>query len=103
MAPIDTTEFSQRASGKSWNQAPRNVGFDYGPTFQDKQDIRFDGKTYAATCKTAVKNKVDTVVGESRHVLLPAAVDSCLQLLIVSIYAGRVGSMPYGAVPVQVD
>ena len=103
MAPIETPKFPQRASGKSWNQALRDVGFDYGPTFQDMQDIRFDGKTYAATCKTAIKNKVGTMVGESRHALHPAAVDSCLQLLIVSIYAGRANVMPYGAVPVQVD
>ncbi|KAI4118120.1 MAG: hypothetical protein LQ345_001759 [Seirophora villosa] len=103
VAPKKAPEFPQRASGKSWNQALRDVGFDYGPTFQDMQDIRFDGKTYAATCKTAVKNQVGTMVGESRHALHPAAVDSALQLLIVSIYAGRTNMMPYGAVPVQVD
>ena len=103
VAPKKVPEFPQRASGRSWNQALRDVGFDYGPTFQDMQDIRFDGKTYAATCKTAIKNQVGIMVGESRHALHPAAVDSCLQLLIVSIYAGRANAMPYGAVPVQVD
>ncbi|KAL8771520.1 MAG: hypothetical protein Q9194_004856, partial [Teloschistes cf. exilis] len=103
VAPKEAPKFPQRASGKSWNQALRDVGFDYGPTFQDMQDIRFDGKTYAATSKTAVKNEVGTMVGESRHALHPAAVDSALQLLIVSIYAGRANVMPYGAVPVQVD
>ncbi|KAI4130694.1 MAG: hypothetical protein LQ338_001595 [Usnochroma carphineum] len=103
VAPKGTPKFPQRASGKSWNQALRDVGFDYGPTFQDMEDIRFDGKTYAATCKTAIKNKVGTMAGESRHALHPAAVDSCLQLLIVSIYAGRANAMPCGAVPVQVD
>lgn len=103
VAPKDAPKFPQRASGKSWNQALRDVGFDYGATFQDMQDIRFDGKTYAATCKTTIKNNVGTMVGESRHALHPAAVDSCLQLLIVSIYAGRANAMPYGAVPVQVD
>lgn len=103
VAPKKAPNFSQSASGKSWNQALRDVGFDYGPTFQDMQDIHFDGKTYAATCKTAIKNNVGTMIGESRHALHPAAVDSCLQLLIVSIYAGRANVMPYGAVPVQVD
>jgi len=103
VAPKDAPKFAQRASGKSWNQALRDVGFDYGATFQDMQDIRFDGKTYAATCKTTIKNNVGTMVGESRYALHPAAVDSCLQLLIVSIYAGRANAIPYGAVPVQVD
>ena len=93
----------QRASGKAWNQALKEVGFDYGPTFQDMEDIHFDGKTYTAACKTQVKTKVETMTGESRHVLHPACVDSCLQLLIVAIYAGRTNAMPCGAVPVQVD
>ena len=96
-------DFPQRASGKSWNQALRDVGFDYGPTFQDMEDIRFDGITYGASCKTAIKNEVGTMTGESRHVIHPAVVDSCLQLLIVSIYAGRTNAMACGAVPIQVD
>ncbi|KAL9017111.1 MAG: hypothetical protein Q9185_005571 [Variospora sp. 1 TL-2023] len=102
-APKKTPGFPQRASGKSWNQALRDVGFHYSTTFQDMQGIRRDGKTYAATRKTAVKNQVGTIVGESRHVLHPAAVDSVLQLLIVSICAGRANVMSYGAVPDQVD
>ncbi len=93
----------QRASGKAWNQALRDVGFDYGPTFQDMEDIYSDGKIYAAACKTKLKNKVEIMTGESRHVLHPASVDSCLQLLIVAIYAGRTSAMSSGAVPIQVD
>jgi acyl transferase domain-containing protein/NADPH:quinone reductase-like Zn-dependent oxidoreductase len=101
--PKKVPEYPQRASGKAWNQALRQVGFDYGPTFQDMNDIRFDGVSYAAASKTVLKTGVDGVVGESRHVLHPACVDSCLQLLIVSIYAGRTSAMPCGAVPIQVD
>jgi acyl transferase domain-containing protein len=94
-------DFPQRASGKAWNQALRDVGFDYGPTFQDMHAIGFDGKTYAARSKTTVKQAVEH--DESRHVVHPATVDSCLQLLIVAIYAGRTNAMPCGAVPIQVD
>ncbi|KAL6229642.1 hypothetical protein BDW75DRAFT_249453 [Aspergillus navahoensis] len=93
----------QRASGKSWNQALNAVGFYYGPTFQDMQNIRFDGKTYAATCDTRIKTTVEGMVGESRHVIHPASVDSCLQLLIVANWAGRSAMMTSGAVPIQVD
>ncbi|KAI4127602.1 MAG: hypothetical protein LQ341_006775, partial [Variospora aurantia] len=93
----------QRATGKSWNQGLRDVGFHYATTFQDMQDICHDSKTYAAARKIAVKNQVSTMVGESRHVLHLAAVDSAFQLLIVSIYAGRANVMPNGAVPHQVD
>lgn len=96
-------EFTQRSSGKAWNRALRSVGFDYGPTFQDMDEIQFAGKTYAGACKTAIRTKVDGTVGESRHILHPACIDSCLQLLIVSIYAGHASAMPCGAVPIQVD
>ncbi|CAI7658413.1 unnamed protein product [Penicillium glandicola] len=93
----------QRASGKSWNQALSEVGFYYGPTFQDMENIHFDGKTYAATCDTRLKTTVEGMVEESRHVLHPATVDSCLQLLNVANWAGRATTMTSGAVPIQVD
>lgn len=93
----------QRSSGKSWNQGLRNVGFDYGATFQDMADVRYDGKTYVAAAKTLVKQTCGVVEGESRYVLHPSTVDSCLQLIIVSIYAGRLSDMTCGAVPIKVD
>lgn len=101
--PWEIPEFPQRASGKSWNQALREVGFDYGTTFQDIDDIRFDGKTYRAACTTNIKQVVDESMGESRYVLHPASIDSTLQLSIASIYAGRTENMECGVVPVQVD
>ncbi|KFA49089.1 hypothetical protein S40293_07096 [Stachybotrys chartarum IBT 40293] len=97
------SNLSQRASGKTWNQALRAVGFDYGPTFQDMDDIRFDGKTYVATSTTNIKREVDASLGESRYPLHPAVVDSTLQLSIAAIYAGRTSAMDCGVVPVQVD
>ncbi|GKT65222.1 polyketide synthase [Colletotrichum tofieldiae] len=94
---------TRKASGKEWNQALRAVGFDYGPTFADMTDIGFNGKDYICTCKTAAKAETGTMIGESRHVLHPATVDSCLQLMIASIYAGRTKAVGAGAVPIQVD
>ncbi|XXG97578.1 short-chain alcohol dehydrogenase [Hypoxylon texense] len=102
-APRQAPQFPQRASGKAWNQALREVGFDYGPTFQDMDDIRFDGKNYAASCTTNIKQVVDESLGESRYALHPAVVDSTLQLSIAAIYAGRTSAMDCGVVPVQVD
>ena len=93
----------QRASGKSWNQGLREVGFDYGATFQDMDNIRSDGSIYAAACDTAVRTECGIMEGESRHAIHPGIVDSCLQLIIVSIYAGRLNDMTCGAVPIQVD
>ncbi|KAL9047183.1 MAG: hypothetical protein Q9214_000184, partial [Letrouitia sp. 1 TL-2023] len=101
--PKKIPNFPQRASGKSWNQGLRDVGFDYGPGFQDMTDIRSDGKNFMAASDTIVKQACGDMIGESRHVLHPGTVDSCLQLIIVSIYAGRLNDMACGAVPIQVD
>ena len=94
---------TQRATGKAWNQALKEVGFNYGPTFQDMDDITFDGKSYAAYSGTKVKTQVEGMTGESRYILHPACLDSCLQLMIVAIWAGRTNAMACGAVPVQAD
>ncbi|KAH8692502.1 polyketide synthase [Phaeosphaeriaceae sp. PMI808] len=91
----------QRASGKLWNRALKQVGFKYGPTFQDMDNISFDGSTYCAHASTNVKTAV--MKGESCHILHPATLDSCLQLMIVAIWAGRTGAMQFGAVPVGAE
>ncbi|KAH7309684.1 fatty acid synthase [Stachybotrys elegans] len=94
---------TQKTSGKEWNQALRAVGFDYGPVFADMTDIGFNGRDYICTCKTQVKQVSGDVVGESRHVLHPGTVDSTLQLMIASIYAGRTKAMSAAIAPIQVD
>ncbi|KAM0075857.1 Reducing polyketide synthase dep5 [Fusarium odoratissimum] len=91
----------QRASGKLWNQALKKVGFNYGPTFQDMDNITFDGISYCAQATTNIKTSV--MKDESRHVLHPAILDSCLQLMIVAIWAGRASAMKFGAVPVTAE
>jgi acyl transferase domain-containing protein len=98
-----TPHLPQRSSGKAWYQALRAVGFDYGPTFQDMENIQFDGKTYVATCDTRIKNNVAGMSGESRYVLHPAMIDLCLQLLIVSNFTGLTSKMPAGAVLISVE
>ncbi|KAK7757297.1 hypothetical protein SLS62_000847 [Diatrype stigma] len=102
-APKSIPNLPQRATGKSWNQALKEVGFNYGPTFQDMDNITFDGRTYCAHADTRVKTTVEGMIGESRHVLHPATVDSCLQLMIVAIWAGRTKAMQFGAVPVRAE
>jgi NADPH:quinone reductase-like Zn-dependent oxidoreductase len=102
-SPRKIPQFPQRVTGSAWNQALRDVGFDYGWTFKDMDDICFDGKHYEASCTTNIKQQVDESLGESRYVLHPASVDSLLQLSIVAIYAGRTKAMDYGVIPIQLD
>lgn len=62
-------------------------------------NITFDGSTYCAHASTNVKTAV--MKGESRHILHPAILDSCLQL--VAIWAGHAGAMQFGAVSVRAE
>lgn len=101
--PRGVPNLPHRASGKSWNQALREVGFDYGPSFQDMENVATDGIHYVAASDTQVRQECEMMQGESRHVIHPGVVDSCLQLIIVSIYAGRMADMKCGAIPIQVD
>ncbi|KAH7012592.1 uncharacterized protein B0I36DRAFT_399271 [Microdochium trichocladiopsis] len=102
-SPRRIPDFPQRASGRAWNKALREVGFDYGPTFQDMNDIRFDGQQHAASCTTSIKRCVDRELGESRYALHPACVDSILQLCIAAIHAGRTRAMTSGVVPIYFE
>ena len=102
-APRPSLHLPQRASGREWNRALRSVGFDYGPTFADMTDIEFNGVDFICQSKTQVKTMAGNIIGESRHVLHPATVDSCLQLMIASIFAGRTQAMSAAIAPTQVD
>ncbi|QRC99347.1 hypothetical protein JI435_066760, partial [Parastagonospora nodorum SN15] len=101
VVPRKVPNLLQRASSRLWNQALKQVGFNYGPTFQDMDNIAFDAVTYCAHASTNTKTTV--MKDESRHVLHPATLDSCLQLMIVTIWAGRTGAMQFGAVPVSAE
>jgi acyl transferase domain-containing protein/NADPH:quinone reductase-like Zn-dependent oxidoreductase len=102
-APREVPAMTSRTTGKAWNQALKSVGFDYGPSFQDMQDIRTDGKRFHAAATSTAKKISGVVEGESRYALHPASIDSCFQLTIVSIFAGKMEDMACGSVPIQVD
>lgn len=60
-------------------------------------------QAFPAVASSVVKKTSDLIEGKSRYVLHPSTIDSCLQLTIVSIYAGKMEDMTCGSVPVQVD
>ncbi|KAF5015518.1 hypothetical protein F66182_13124, partial [Fusarium sp. NRRL 66182] len=101
--PRKIPNLPQRATGKAWNDGLKEVGFDYGPSFQGMVDVQSDGKNYIAATHFDIKQESGVLEGESRYVLHPGTVDLCLQLIIVSIYAGKLNDMTCGAVPIQVD
>jgi Polyketide synthase dehydratase len=59
-------------------------------------EIKSDGKTYAAAADMVIKQGCGIMSQESRYALHPSCIDSCLQLFIVAIYAGKLGDIICG-------
>ncbi|MCJ1251645.1 hypothetical protein MMC30_008880 [Trapelia coarctata] len=101
--PQTPPELPLRSTYASWNERLRALGFDFGSTFQSISEIRTNGRTYAAASDMIVKQDCGIMNGESRYALHPACIDSCLQILIASIHAGRLGEVACGTVLTHFD
>ncbi|KAI0456725.1 lovastatin nonaketide synthase [Xylaria acuta] len=101
--PVNSKVLSQRHSGKTWNDAFRRVGFEYGPSFDSLDNIRTHEKYYQAVGEIPIVDTSDLMADESRYLLHPSTVDCLLQLCIVSIHAGLYQDMPWGVVPIEFE
>ncbi|KAI8625677.1 ketoacyl-synt-domain-containing protein [Xylariaceae sp. FL1651] len=100
--PVDGTALTQRVSGKRWYDAFHRVGFNYTNTFQQLLDARTDKSLHHAAGDIAVTQKSGLMVDESRYMIHPSTIDACLQLIIISIHAGKHRDMPWGVVPTRI-
>ncbi|RYP41604.1 hypothetical protein DL767_000946 [Monosporascus sp. MG133] len=98
---VDESALSRRASGKTWYDAFHRVGFNYTNTFQQLQEARTDD-FHRASGDVSVVDKSGVVEGESRYLVHPATIDACLQLIIISIHAGKRKEVPWGVVPTAI-
>ncbi|KAI1635007.1 ketoacyl-synt-domain-containing protein [Biscogniauxia mediterranea] len=100
-SPVDASALGQRATGKTWYEAFRRVGFHYGPSFQQLRHAQTDRRLHHAVGDV---NAIDECMdGESRSLIHPATVDACIQLIITSVHAGRHKKMPWGVVPTHIE
>lgn len=101
--PVIESALTQRVSGKRWYNAFDRVGFYYGKTFQQLQSVRTDRTVHHATGNVTVADSSGIMQGESRYFIHPSTVDACLQLIIVSIHAGKHKEVPWGVVPTRIE
>ena len=94
---------TQRVSGKRWYDAFDRVGFYYGKIFQQLLSVRTDRSLNQATGDVTVLESSGIMQGESRYFVHPSTVDACLQLIIISIHAGKHKEMPWGVVPTRIE
>ncbi|KAI1145536.1 hypothetical protein F4825DRAFT_473895, partial [Nemania diffusa] len=101
--PVEETALTQRVYGKRWYEAFHRVGFNYTNTFQRLLDVRTDKSLQHAVGNLVVSNNSGVMMGESRYIVHPSSIDACLQLIIISINAGRHREMQWGVVPVHIE
>ncbi|XXH00491.1 hypothetical protein Hte_006837 [Hypoxylon texense] len=101
--PVDKSILTQRVSGKRWYDAFHRVGFYYGKTFQHLQQVRTDRSIRHAAANVTVREDSGSMKGESRYLVHPSTIDACLQLIIVSIHAGKHKETPWGVVPTRIE
>ncbi|KAI1742845.1 hypothetical protein F4680DRAFT_27616 [Xylaria scruposa] len=102
--PVDESALTQRVSGKRWYDAFRRVGFYYGKTFQQLRHARTARTLHHATGDVTVRECLsEEIQGESRYLVHPSSIDACLQLIIISINAGKHKEMPWGVVPTRIE
>jgi Polyketide synthase dehydratase len=99
--PVDPAALTQRVSSRRWYESFRRVGFSYTKTFQQLQQVRSSRNLHHAVGDVTVRTNV--MNAESRYLIHPATVDACLQLIIISIHAGRHKEMPWGVVPTRIE
>lgn len=101
--PVDESILTQRVSGKRWYDAFHRVGFYYGKTFQHLQQVRTDRSVCHAVANVTVREDSGSMKGESRYLVHPSTIDACLQLIIISIHAGKHKEMPWGVMPTRIE
>ncbi|KAI0969040.1 hypothetical protein F4678DRAFT_440715, partial [Xylaria arbuscula] len=102
--PVDETALTQRVSGQRWYNAFHRVGFYYGKTFQQLRHARTARTLHHATGDVTVRECYpEQMQGESRYLVHPTSIDACLQLIIISINAGKHKEMPWGVVPTRLE
>ncbi|KAI1370878.1 hypothetical protein F4677DRAFT_464877 [Hypoxylon crocopeplum] len=101
--PVDESILTQRVSGKRWYDAFHRVGFYYGKAFQQLQQARTDRSVCNAAGDVIVRENSGIMTGESRYLVHPTTIDACLQLIIISIHAGKHKEMPWGVVPIRIE
>ncbi|KAI0467334.1 hypothetical protein F4859DRAFT_495046 [Xylaria cf. heliscus] len=102
--PVDESALTQRVSGKRWYDAFHRVGFYYGKTFQQLRHARTSRTLNHAAGDVVIRECCpEEMQGESRYLVHPSSIDACLQLIIISINAGKHKEMPWGVVPTRIE
>ncbi|OHE98115.1 hypothetical protein CORC01_06629 [Colletotrichum orchidophilum] len=103
LSPVDEKALSQYVPAKRWYEAFERVGFRYGRSFQQLHYARISRDLHQAAGDVTVRDTSGLIQGESRALIHPSTVDSCLHLVTIAIHAGGHKEMPWGVVPTRIE
>lgn len=92
-----------QSSYKSWNDKLRTLGFDFGSTFRNSNFINTDGVSYTASADICIKQECGLIKGESRYIVHPTILDSCLQTSVMALHKGDLDTVTCGTVLTHFD
>ncbi|KAF7955282.1 uncharacterized protein EAE97_000541 [Botrytis byssoidea] len=102
-APVTPPESPLHYPFRLWIERLHDFAFNCGKVFQRKFDTRTDNATHTATADLVVKQDCGLILGESRYVIHPTSLDSCLQLPLVARFAGRLADATAGTILINFD
>lgn len=90
-----------RHDSRDWQGKLRAVGFDLGPAFCNSQFIYSSETAHVASADMTISRECGLMYYESRYVLHPGVLDSCLQPTQVAIHHGNLDDLDCGTIPVS--
>ncbi|KAL8758325.1 MAG: hypothetical protein Q9199_001581 [Rusavskia elegans] len=100
---VDERPHLRQSDMEVWYQKFAEHGIHYGPSFRGVSNLRTHYREMLAMADVILKPTKHTTLGESGYSLHPAALDTCLQLGLVSSWSGQVEDMKHVYVPVAID
>nr|APX43983.1 polyketide synthase [Pestalotiopsis microspora] len=82
-----------------WLDKERELGIDLGPAFHHISDVFTDRKTHIVRGDMKIARDCGLMAAESRYVLHPTVIDSCLQPLVEMMHKGHLEDMKCGVIP----
>ncbi|KAI0384272.1 putative polyketide synthase [Hypomontagnella monticulosa] len=100
---LEESTLTKRVSARTWYEAFRRVGFNYGPSFQQLCYACTNRSVHHAVGDVIIRRDSGLMQGESRSIIHPTSIDACIQFVNISIHTGKYKEMLWGVIPTHVE
>ncbi|KAK6076363.1 KR domain-containing protein [Seiridium cupressi] len=97
---FDGSKVQEPRTSHTWYRGFANIGLNYGPPFNGLSDIRTDPWTNECVADTKLL-PTDVPVDDSRYIVHPGAMDTCLQAILIGAHNGSLKGANRSFIPVD--